>query len=44
MTARQLAKARTYVILGTFVFGAAATPSADPLSMLASPSRWRSAT
>ncbi|MFT3969866.1 MAG: twin-arginine translocase subunit TatC [Micropruina sp.] len=33
--ATQLAKARTYVIFGTFVFGAAATPSTDPFSMLA---------
>ncbi len=33
--AQQLAKARTYVIFGTFVFGAAATPSSDPFSMLA---------
>ena len=33
--AKQLAKARTYVIFGTFVFGAAATPSTDPFSMLA---------
>ena len=33
--ARQLAKARTYVIFGIFVFGAAATPSGDPFSMLA---------
>ena len=33
--AEQLAKARTYVIFGTFVFGAAATPSTDPFSMLA---------
>lgn len=33
--AQQLAKARTYVIFGTFVFGAAATPSTDPFSMLA---------
>lgn len=35
VTAKQLAKARTYVIFGTFVFGAAATPSTDPFSMLA---------
>ncbi|QLQ17255.1 MAG: twin-arginine translocase subunit TatC [Micropruina sp.] len=35
LKARQLAKARTYVIFGTFVFGAAATPSTDPFSMLA---------
>ncbi len=33
--ASQLAKARTYVIFGTFVFGAAATPSTDPFSMCA---------
>ena len=33
--ATQLAKARTYVIFGIFVFGAAATPSSDPFSMLA---------
>lgn len=33
--ASQLAKARTYVIFGIFVFGAAATPSSDPFSMLA---------
>jgi len=33
--ARQLAKARLYVIFGTFVFGAIATPSTDPISMLA---------
>lgn len=33
--ARQLAKARVYVIFGTFVFGAVATPSTDPISMLA---------
>jgi sec-independent protein translocase protein TatC len=33
--AAQLKKARTYVIFGLFVFGAAATPSTDPFSMLA---------
>ena len=33
--ARQLSKYRTYVIFGTFVFGAVATPSTDPFSMLA---------
>ncbi len=35
LTAEQLKKARTYVIFGLFVFGAAATPSTDPFSMLA---------
>lgn len=35
VTARQLAKARLYVVFGTFVFGAVATPSTDPFSMLA---------
>ncbi len=35
LKAKQLAKARLYVIFGTFVFGAAATPSTDPFSMLA---------
>jgi sec-independent protein translocase protein TatC len=33
--ASQLAKARLYVVFGTFVFGAVATPSTDPISMLA---------
>jgi len=33
--ASQLSKARIYVIFGTFVFGAVATPSTDPFSMLA---------
>lgn len=33
--ARQLAKYRTFVVFGTFVFGAVATPSTDPFSMLA---------
>ncbi len=33
--ARYLSKYRTYVIFGTFVFGAIATPSTDPFSMLA---------
>jgi sec-independent protein translocase protein TatC len=33
--AHQLAKYRTLVIFGTFVFGAVATPSTDPFSMLA---------
>ncbi len=32
--ARQLAKYRMYVVFGTFVFGAVATPSTDPFSML----------
>lgn len=35
VSAKQLAKVRTYVLFGTFVFGAAATPSTDPFSMLA---------
>ena len=33
--AEQLSKYRTLVIFGTFVFGAVATPSTDPFSMLA---------
>ena len=33
--AKQLSKYRTLVIFGTFVFGAIATPSTDPFSMLA---------
>jgi len=32
--ASALAKYRTYIIFGTFVFGAVATPSTDPFSML----------
>jgi sec-independent protein translocase protein TatC len=35
VTGAQLGKARTYVIFGIFVFGAVATPSSDPFSMLA---------
>lgn len=35
LKAESLKKARTYVIFGLFVFGAAATPSTDPFSMLA---------
>lgn len=33
--ARQLAGARLYIIFGIFIFGAVATPSTDPFSMLA---------
>ena len=33
--ASQLSKYRTYIIFGTFVFGAVATPSTDPFAMLA---------
>jgi sec-independent protein translocase protein TatC len=33
--AKHLAKYRTFVIFGTFVFGSVATPSTDPFSMLA---------
>lgn len=35
LKASSLAKVRTYVLFGIFVFGAAATPSTDPFSMLA---------
>ena len=35
ITAKQMAKYRTLVIFGAFVFGAIATPSTDPFSMLA---------
>jgi sec-independent protein translocase protein TatC len=35
ITAKQMSKYRTLVIFGTFVFGAVATPSTDPFSMLA---------
>jgi sec-independent protein translocase protein TatC len=35
VSAEQLAKSRTYVIFGIFVFGAAATPGSDPFSMMA---------
>lgn len=35
LKAAQLAKVRVYVVFGIFVFGAAATPSTDPFSMLA---------
>jgi sec-independent protein translocase protein TatC len=35
ITAKQMAKYRSLVIFGTFVFGAVATPSTDPFSMLA---------
>ncbi|MDR1833083.1 MAG: twin-arginine translocase subunit TatC [Propionibacteriaceae bacterium] len=35
VSAKALAKARSYVIFGIFVFGAVATPSTDPFSMLA---------
>jgi sec-independent protein translocase protein TatC len=35
ISAKQLSKYRTLVIFGTFVFGAIATPSTDPFSMLA---------
>ena len=33
--AKQLAKARSFIIFGTVVFGAVATPQTDPFSMLA---------
>lgn len=35
LRARQLAQARLFIIFGIFVFGALATPSTDPFSMLA---------
>ncbi|MDR3069731.1 MAG: twin-arginine translocase subunit TatC [Propionibacteriaceae bacterium] len=35
VSAKTLAKTRPYVIFGIFVFGAVATPSTDPFSMLA---------
>lgn len=35
LSAQTLGKVRSYVIFGIFVFGAAATPSTDPFSMLA---------
>ncbi len=35
ISAKQLSKYRTLVIFGTFIFGAIATPSTDPFSMLA---------
>ena len=34
VSSAQLVKYRVYVIFGTFVFGAVATPSTDPISML----------
>ncbi|WP_460810548.1 twin-arginine translocase subunit TatC [Microlunatus endophyticus] len=34
VSAKQLAKARSFVIFGCFVFGAVATPQTDPVSML----------
>lgn len=33
--ASSLAKSRMYVVFGTFIFGAVATPTTDPISMLA---------
>jgi sec-independent protein translocase protein TatC len=35
VSAKQLGSVRLYVVFATFVFGAAATPSTDPVSMLA---------
>jgi sec-independent protein translocase protein TatC len=35
ISAKRLGKVRSYVVFGIFVFGAAATPSTDPFSMLA---------
>jgi sec-independent protein translocase protein TatC len=34
VTGRQLGRARAWIVLGTFVFAAVATPSTDPISML----------
>lgn len=34
VSAEQLARSRSYVIFGTFVFGAVGTPTGDPFSML----------
>jgi len=34
VTGRQLGRVRAWIILGTFVFAAVATPSTDPISML----------
>jgi sec-independent protein translocase protein TatC len=34
ITGRQLGRARGWIVLGTFVFAAVATPSTDPISML----------
>jgi sec-independent protein translocase protein TatC len=34
VSARALARSRSWIILGVFVFAAAATPSTDPITML----------